>query len=433
MLVIALGLVGYALDRAFARSTIAAVEDRLESYFYLALAALEVSEEGSLQISDGLVDPRLNQPGSGLYLQIHSDQEDWLSPSTLGINLPERQLLDSGESLFSPATAGQQLYIREQGITWEIHEGHNLAMNVSVYEERAASDREISEFRQGLWRWLGGTAVVLVLANLVFMGWVLAPLQRIAQDVSSVESGEADKLGGPYPIELQPLTRNVNRLLETEYANQKRYRTSLDTLAHGLKTPLAVLRAALSGGIQSTDSEMVESALDDMQDLVARQLEQVASSARSTMARPVAVLPQVARLVNGLQKVYADKNLQCSINIDDSARFFGEQRDFLEMLGNLLDNAFKYGRQQVLVSARELSNKPLRPGLEIAVEDDGNGMEAAALPKLLQRGVRGDERAEGHGVGLAIVNDLVESYGGSITVESSSLGGASIKLVFPPQ
>ena len=112
------------------------------------------------------------------------------------------------------------------------------------------------------------------------MGWVLKPLQRIAHDVSSVESGEATELGGPYPAELQPLTRNVNRLLQTESANRKRYRTSLDALAHSLKTPLAVLRAALLGGGKSANTETIESALDDMQDLVARQLEQAASSAR---------------------------------------------------------------------------------------------------------------------------------------------------------
>ena len=433
VLIFALGLVGYALDRAFTRSTIAAVEDRLESYFYLALAALEVSEDGALQMSDGLVDPRLNQPGSGLYLRIQTDQADLQSSSTLGVALPVREALAVGESRFTRPAREDQLYIREQGIAWELYEGHTIEMNVSVFEDRAGSDREISEFRQGLWRWLGTAGILLVLANLVFMGWVLAPLQRIALDVGSVESGEATRLGGPYPSELQPLTRNVNRLLETEYANQKRYRTSLDALAHSLKTPLAVLRAALVGGNRTANSETVDSALDDMQDLVARQLERAASSARRTMARPVAVLPQVARLVNGLQKVYAADNRQCSIDIGDGTNFFGEQRDLLEMLGNVLDNAFKYGRSQVLISARQIPNDPNRPGLEIVIEDDGDGIEADELPRLLQRGVRGDERTDGHGVGLAIVSDLVESYGGTITVESSKLGGASIKLVFPPQ
>lgn len=433
VLVFTLGLVGYALDRAFTRSTIAAVEGRLESYFFLALAALEIAEEGSLHLSDHLVDPRLNQPGSGLYLRIHSDKVDWLSPSALGVNLPERAMLDTGESRFVRPGVDQNLYIREQGIGWELHDGNIVAMHVSVFEERAGSDREISEFRRGLWSWLGSAAILLVLANLALMGWVLAPLQRIAVDVGNVESGETDELAGPYPVELQPLTRSVNRLLQSESANRKRYRTSLDALAHNLKTPLAVLRAALHGGNRAADSETIESALDDMQDLVARQLGRAASSARRTMARPVTVLPQVARLVNSLQKVYAGENRRCSIDIDDGTIFFGEQRDLLEMLGNLLDNAFKYGRNQVLISARQLHSNPLRPGLEIIVEDDGGGMEAVALPALLQRGVRGDQRTEGHGVGLAIVNELVESYGGSIAVECSKLGGASIKLVFPPQ
>jgi 3-deoxy-7-phosphoheptulonate synthase len=138
VLIFALGLVGYALDRAYTRSTIAAVEDRLESYFYLALAALEVSEDGALQISDGLVDPRLNQPGSGLYLRIQSEQADLKSSSTLGVTLPEREPLEVGESRFSRPMGEEDLYIREQGIAWmaEAKEAAGIGMITEVMEER---------------------------------------------------------------------------------------------------------------------------------------------------------------------------------------------------------------------------------------------------------------------------------------------------------
>jgi len=428
---VALGLVGYALDQAFTQTTQAAVRARLENYFYLALAATDVNEDGSITMSSELTDPRLNQPGSGLYLRIQVPGHSWDSPSSISVSLPETVNLSAGESEFSLADQNDGHYTLRQGLLWELHAGHYIPLTVSAWELRDASDREIRHFRRGLWRWLGGAAVLLLLAQLMFIGWAMRPLQRIARDVGDIESGRSRRLQGLYPKELQPLTRNVNRLLRSEDANQKRYRTALDALAHSLKTPLAVIRTAIYQQ-ELANKGNLRSALDEMQNLVGQQLERAATSARRTLAKPVPVAAEVNRLVESLAKVYADKAIRCSVELVPGVVFYGEQRDLLEILGNLLDNAFKYGRSRVSIRAANSTGKDLRPGLELQVDNDGPAITAEQLPGLLQRGVRGDERSDGHGVGLAIVNDLVESYHGSIRVVASKFDGTALLITIPP-
>src|SRR5690606_10591060 len=138
-----------------------------------------------------------------------------------------------------------------------------------------------------------------------------------------------------------------------------------------------------------------------------------------TFAAPLPLEPYAEEIVRSLEKVYAGKAVLCEFDIDAAARFHGDQGDLMELLGNLLENAFKWARRRVLLSARPLPGGARRNGLELVFEDDGPGIADEDVERLLQRGVRGDERVQGHGIGLAIVQDIVKAYRGELGVDRS--------------
>jgi len=299
-----------------------------------------------------------------------------------------------------------------------------------VQVDPAEVDQQTSAFRLGLWRSLGAAGAILALAQLIFLVVVFRPLGRVAGAVALVESGQEKRLEGRYPRELEPLVRNVNRLLDTEQSNQQRIRNALDSLAHSLKTPLAVIQAGLPPhGGDTKDS--TQNAVDEMRRLIATRLERAGSTARRTLAEPVPVAAQMQRIIDSLEKVHSRKMIRTEVNLEDGLAFYGEQRDLLELLGNLLDNAFKYGHGQVRVSGGAVEPGRARPGLWLCIGDNGPGIEKARWATLVQRGQRGDERVEGHGLGLAIVTELVSAYGGTMDLAASELGGAEIRVTIP--
>jgi two-component system sensor histidine kinase PhoQ len=430
VLVLALGLVGFALASANHRSSVSALKARMESYVYLVLAAAELGDAGVLHFSDNLGDPRLSQPGSGIYIHVHGATDHWNSPSSLGMKLPELSTVPAAESRFSEPLAELDFYSYQYGVSWQLPDGGVIPFTVSVLADPGEIERQTSAFRFGLWRALGTAGAILLLAQFMLIYLGFRPLQRVAGDVVRVESGLAPRLEGHYPREIEPLARNVNKLLETEKANQQRYRNALDSLAHSLKTPLAILRAGLETDSPSGRNSM-RKAVDEMNQLVATRLQRAALSARRTMSLPIAVEPQVQRILASLQKVYAHKMISTDVLIPVELKFFGEQRDLLELLGNVLDNAFKYGRAKVRVTAAAVDSAGTRDGLWIRVEDDGPGIDPAQWPVLLKRGVRGDEREEGYGLGLAIVLELITAYGGKIEISRGDWGGTLIYLEIP--
>jgi len=434
VLALALGLVGFALAEANHRSAVSALQARMESYVYQVLAAADVDEIGDLQISDDLGDPRLNQPGSGVYVHLHGANAHWSSASSLGLRLPELETMPAGQSRFSEPGAALDFYTYQYGVAWQVGDQPVLPFTVSVLVDPAEVRRQTTAFRSGLWRALVAAGLILLLAQLMMLYLGFRPLQKVAKDVARVESGKSPRLEGHYPRELEPLARNVNQLLDTEKANQQRYRNALDSLAHSLKTPLAILQTGLE--VDSLASrQAMRKAVEEMNQLVATRLQRAAVSARRTMAQPVPVAVEAERVLSGLKKVYAHKNIVVETDILPEVAFFGEQRDLLEIIGNLLDNAFKYGRTMVRISAGQTDPQAVRSGLWLRVEDDGPGIAAQDWPVLLQRGVRGDERGAqhegGYGLGLAIVLELVTAYGGTIDITDSNLGGAEIKLEIP--
>jgi two-component system sensor histidine kinase PhoQ len=430
VLLISLGLVGMALNAANYRSTVSSLEARMESYVYLVLAAADVDPDNRLVMDPDLGDPRLSQPGSGIYAHIHGGGDHWNSPSALGLKLPEFPDVLTGRWQFSEPNAELPYFVMRFGFGFQGDDGPLVPFTVTLLMEAAEVEQQTSAFRLGLWRALGAAGIILVLAQVVIVMLGFRPLRRVATDVARIESGTASRLEGNYPAELEPLARNVNRLLETEQSNQERIRNALDSLAHSLKTPLAVIQAGLELPPGQAQDQM-RNAVEDMRRLVTTRLQRAGASARRALAEPVPLEPQLERVLESLKKVYSHKMISTSCTISPGLQFYGEQRDVLELMGNLLDNAFKYGGGKVAVAAGPIGAVRSRPGLWIRVEDDGPGIDASERERLIQRGVRGDERVEGHGLGLAIVTELVSAYGGEVLIEGSELGGASVTVKLP--
>jgi len=434
IMIVALGLVGAALNSANLRGAVSSLQARMESYVYLVLAAIDVDDQGRLHIPGDLGDPKLSQPGSGIYVHVHSKTDSWSSPSALGMNLPDAHTAAAGQVLFLEPEGDPGYFLLRYGVSWQLHEDSVQPVTVSVLVDGAEIERQTSAFRLGLWRSLGAAGVIILLAQSLLLYLGFRPLRQVARDVARIESGRSPRLQGNYPREIEPLVRNVNLLLETEKKNQQRIRNALDSLAHSLKTPLAVIQAGLELHGGEAAGPMREAA-NEMHHLVATRLERAGASTRRTLAEPVTVRPQLQRVLDSLQKVYSHKMMEAQLIMDESLVFFGEQRDLLELAGNMLDNAFKYGRGKVRASAGAIEPGAARAGLWLRVEDDGAGIDESQWPHLLARGVRGDERVNhgvgGHGLGLAIVMELVTAYGGEVSIGYSDLGGAMISVELP--
>ena len=433
-----LSLTGIVLDRAFSNSIEAGAQDRLQGQIYLLLAGAD-EENGEFFFLEDLQEPRFAQLDSGLYGFISSVSigELWRSDSARTFDLPEPEILQQhinvGENRFDRVVMedAEIYFILHYGIQWE----NNNEYNFSVVENAAPYYSEITNFRTNLRSWLGGVAILLLFIQFYGMKWGLSPLQRMANDLKKIESGYKDKLEGDYPRELRGVTDNLNLLIESERKQQSRYRTTLGDLAHSLKTPLAVIAGVLSKlkGKHISESEeqlaSVNDQLDRMSQIINYQLQRaVRPNSSSSLAKLVNAASAIEKVLDALAKVYVEKAMELETQIDKSAVFNGDERDLMEVLGNILDNAFKYGSNKIRVSLTRTGVE--NRDLNIIVEDDGLGVPEDKREFILQRGVRADTLVQGQGIGLAVVTDIVSSYSGEIIVDASDLGGAKIEIVF---
>lgn len=424
---------GFSLDRAFRQSAETALHDRLQGHIYALLAASEVSADGGIRIARPLADPRFSTPGSGLYAQITSatNGEVWQSASHLGRQIDFPGELRAGERRFEEISLarGDELLGLSFAIVWEGASGPAHAFTYHVAEHLEPLREQISSFRRTLWGWLTALAVLLLAVQGAVVRWGLRPLRHVADDLAAIEAGRRQRLEGEYPRELESLTGNINALLRHERSQLERYRNTLGDLAHSLKTPLAVLGGlGQARDISAEERGTLRDQVGRMREIVDYQLQKAAMAGRSPLAAPLQVGEVIEKIIASLRKVYADKALELSADIDPQARFRGELGDLMELAGNLLDNACKWGKHEIRVTARPLDG---RPGLLLGVEDDGPGIAPSQADEILQRGVRADTQVPGHGIGLAMVRDIVEAYEGRITIATGTLGGALLRVELP--
>jgi two-component system, OmpR family, sensor histidine kinase PhoQ len=430
VLAVFIALSAFALERAFRDSARASRQERLLAQVYLLMAAAEVDAQGRLSLAGNPTEPRLEMPGSGLYATI-SDSHGrpvWRSRSGLSVDVPFNASLPAGNQYFERVIQpdGHGYFMQSFGVSWTTA-GGSYPFTFSVAEDLKAYRDQINTYRRNLWGWLGGMALLLLAAQWLILRWGLAPLRRVADELTRLERGQQEQIAGNYPTEVKRLTDNLNALLTHERAQQKRYRDALADLAHSLKTPLALVRGVLTQG--SPDPELARTLTEQverMDRIVSYHLQRAAASGRSGLASPQPVLPAVERVLKALSKVHAGKQIETETAIDDRLRFRGDEGDLMELLGNLLDNACKWCRRRVRVSAALQDGR-----LALTVEDDGAGIAEADAERVLQRGIRADQSVPGHGIGLAVTRDIVEAYDGRVLIARSALGGAAVTLVLP--
>lgn len=442
-----LALAGYALDRAFIRTAENGLRERLRSLVLFYAAETEFGRGGDLIPPYDPPDPRLRRPGSGLYAEIVLPNARWQSASAEGPGLPggpmlepRREAFDGPLSLTEIDGAPGEAYRFGVGLTWGDTPQAQFPYTIYVMEDTTNLRMQVRVFRQALWGYLGGAGAILLLLQALILRWSLWPLRRVVDELKRVQRGQANRMSELHPRELEPLTESINALIESEREQIDRQRNTLADLAHSLKTPLAVLRTRLDSGTSEAElREEVGVQVQRMNDLVGYQLGRAASGAHKLFAAPVEVAPHAEQIVQGLEKIYAlksgaAKGVLCEFDVDEQARFHGEPGDLQELLGNLLENAFKWAKSRVLLTVQVGETAPnRRPGLRLVVEDDGPGIPPERMAHVLQRGVRGDERVQGHGIGLAIVQDIVRSYRGELqTGASPEMGGARFEVVLPP-
>jgi two-component system sensor histidine kinase PhoQ len=323
-----------------------------------------------------------------------------------------------------------ELYIISFGVAWEDYAGGEALYTFAVAEDTAVFDAQIDSFRTTLWIWLGGMAAVLLLAQGLILRWGLRPLRTVTSDLRQIEQGRAEHLTGRYPKELVGLTSSLNSLIEHSKAVQTRYRNSLDDLAHSLKTPLAILQSLGEGqvGTEGNERTVLSEQVERMDEIISHQLQRAAVSGRATLASSVKVSGVVERLVRSLDKVYGEKRVTHELDLDPRARFHGDEADLIEILGNLLENAYKYCRRRIRIRVRPQPAGTAGDGLEIDIEDDGNGIAPDTVDTVLQRGRRLDQTVPGHGIGLSMASEIIALYGGRLEFVSSALGGALLRV-----
>ncbi|MEO8060521.1 MAG: ATP-binding protein [Burkholderiales bacterium] len=413
---------GWAVQRAHEESVRTARFAQLQGTVYLLLAGVELDEQGALVLPPSFPEPRLSLPGSGLYASIVNvtRREDWHSPSSLGIDPPFLREVAIGQWRSESVASGGRDYLAiGYSVSWT-ERAQTAALVLSVVEDKAEFDREVAVFRRTLWTWLGGAAALLLVSQTLLLGWGLAPLRRVALEIRGIEQGDQTEVEGRYPTEIAALTNNLNTLIRQERTRQARYKEALSYLAHSLKTPLAVLRTAL--GEPARLPGIVSEQVTRMDDIVQHQLARAAAGGASRFAPRLAIGPIMNRIRDSLMKVYADKGLQYSFDIPSELTWRVEEGDAFEMFGNVLDNAAKWARTRVAVSAHREGDS-----LQVRVEDDGPGF--GDTRSILQLHVRGDEKVPGHGVGLTVVNDLVASHDGELKLTRSELGGARVEII----
>lgn len=429
VLAVFIALAAFALDQAFRDSARSAREERLLAQVYLLMSAAEVDAHGAVTIATGPLEPRFEMPQSGLYAIVidAAGHVVWRSSSALNVDVPYGAQIPAGVHTFEQVTdrAGRAYFLQSFGVSWATS-GGSFPFTFSVAEDLQPFEQQLSAYRKNLWAWLGATAVLLLIAQSLTLRWGLRPLRRLADEVSRLEHGERQQIEGDYPSEVKGVTDNLNTLLTHERARQKRYRDALADLAHSLKTPLALVRGTLN---QSQAAPEMANALHEqverMDRIVGYHLQRAASGSSGLVA-PQPVRPAVERMVKALAKVYAEKHIDTHIDVDAALRFRGDEADLLEMLGNVLDNACKWCRSQVRVSAQVNATR-----LSLCVEDDGPGIAPADIQRVQERGVRADQSVPGQGIGLAVTRDIIAAYEGELVIGASILGGAAVTLVLP--
>lgn len=424
-------LTAIALERAVVKRALQAEEDGLQLLIYSLLAAVDRDQSGfSLTVSaDRLFEPGLVTRNSGLYALLYDrdKQEIWRSDS-ITIGFPAIGGTELGDWKFDIVQHQATPYFRLGfAIQWPDVNDRLQRYDVVAWRNAVEYFEQLNRFRQTLWAWLIITTILLLLVMYLVTRWSLLPLKKIGLEVKAIEDQRQSEFEQDYPDEIAPLTENLNILLNREQYQRQRYRNAMDDLAHSLKTPLAVLTGL--GDQENLGRSQLDTLRDQterMNQIVSYQLQKATSVSDIRISKPVDLVGIIEKLVSALEKVYQEKTVVLDRRLPAQMLLRMDEGDCLEVVGNLLDNAFKYGKRRIDVTGRVREDK----STVLTIEDDGDGLADSEIEQILNRGTRLDEATEGQGIGLAVVADIVESYNIELEFFRAELGGLGVSLRF---
>lgn len=430
VLLLFFGVTILVLDKVYADLSDNTIRTRLDLQVSVLISASDEQAGNKLIPGESLSQARFAHLGSGLFGQIDRDDGDvmWRSESLTGTDLNLAGKLKPGQrqTRFFRLRTGAEVQALSVGLEWEFPRHKTRRFTYTVAEDLAPYRADQQSFREQLIGWFSGLMLVLLAALAILFRWVLGPVRKVEREIEAIESGELGELGGGYPRELAGITTNMNTLLRTERERLQRYRNTLGNLAHSLKTPLAVVRSLAS-------NPQLQEQITRMDEIVSYQLKRAAMSGGTGLGTaPIEVADVIEALRDTLRKVYYEKKIDMRLRIDSSARYVGDRGDLLEIAGNIFENACKWCRSTVQVTAQPLNESGRRrAGLLLVVEDDGPGIAPTEREHVLKRGARLDERVSGQGIGLSVVQELAQLSGGNVEIGASALGGAQITVRLP--
>lgn len=399
---------------------------RLQHDTKALLAAVKIAPGGDVLFDHSRPDAIYSQPFSGHYFSIQVGRQTIRSRSLWDQDL-EINAVNSGEiiSKHTDGPRGQPLFV----ITTAFEKG-GQKITIAIAEDLTAIEKDIAGFQAGFALLALGLLLLLIVLQTLILRLGMRPLANIRHEVKLLERGERDHLSHDVPDEVRPLIGEINHLLQVLGTRLQRSRNALGDLAHAMKKPLTVL-SQLTQDEHLRQTPELKKTIAAQVGAMQRTTDHILKRARLAGEGPVNTLcditAEVPLLIETLRKMHAPRSINVELHITEGIEIRADREDLLELLGNLMDNAFKWAKEKI-----HLSIKPTAGQVQITIEDDGPGVPAEAIQKLAERGARLDEQTEGHGLGLAIVQDIVELYNGSITMgRSVQLQGFQVRVTLP--
>lgn len=418
-------LAGALLLWAFRTHLERQLDAELSAYQGELLAAASIDGAGKLVLAYMPANPRFARPLSGWYWQAALGDAVVLQSVSAGPMgpgaLPLLSSNDGVTELHGPG--GRELRAFRRKVTLP---GASAPVTVLVAAPCDEIDADVKQFAVHIVLIFATLGIAFLMAVYLQVGFGLRPLTHLRREIAAIRNGRAERLSTSFPDEIEPVVAEVNALIQHNRQLIDRARNEAGNLAHALKNPLSVLSHEITG-LQGTQRQVLESQVQSIVGQVERILKRIRTAGPSATGQArVALADVVDDLAFSLGTIYRDRNLDLRAQIGPETVFAGDKEDLVEMLGNLGDNACKWARSQVRITAARLGER-----LSVTIEDDGPGIEPGARDAVLARGRRLDERVPGSGLGLDIVREIVTLYRGGLTLGDSPLGGLRVELDLP--
>ncbi|MFK0572097.1 ATP-binding protein [Endozoicomonas sp.] len=444
LLIISFSLVLISVLSSFNETIERTTREQMASNANTMLAAVAREENGQLVMPEQLSDKRFNTPGADNllgYIYDASGHLVWQSMSTNGNPISYTPDFDLEKRVtFKILQLEGKPFLAYEVDTLLSRKSPGYSFVTIVPAQRYFAIIDV--FKNHLRIWISLVSLLILGTFWLALWWSLKPFRQVSKQLNDIESGHRQFLHGAFPTEVKRLTDSINTLLVSEQKQREKYRTTMDDLTHSLKTPLVVLQSFSNTLKIQSDNPNKETILElchnlntqvnRMNQIIGYHLHRTITGQLGLTRQVVQIQPLINDLRNTLTKVYLEKQVNTQINLDPSCLFHGDEGDFLEIMGNLMENAFKFCKTAVSVTGY-IQTTPQKPSGELIliIEDDGPGIAEEEHKRVFQRGIRADCQKPGQGIGLAIVRDLIEGYEGHIAITESAMGGALIKISLP--